>query len=49
MTWAMYAIGWLDVGNYTRATELFKRGYANIQVQEVKWASTTAVRAFILA
>lgn len=29
MTWSVFAIGWMSVKNYTRAAELFQRGYVN--------------------
>ena len=31
MTWAMFAIGWLDIGDEAEANAVFKRGYANQQ------------------
>ena len=40
MTWAMFAIGWIDLGNYTKAAELFLQGYANIQAPFNVWQET---------
>ena len=32
MTWAMFAVGWMDVGNFSAAASHFRRGFANVQV-----------------
>jgi hypothetical protein len=32
MTWALFAIGWFNAGNYTKAAPHFIRGFANVQV-----------------
>jgi hypothetical protein len=41
MTWAVFAIGWLDVGNYTRASELFRRGFElNVKPPFMVWQET---------
>merc|ERR1719428_1794186 len=31
MTWSMFAVGWLSVGDYVRSGMHFRRGYANAQ------------------
>jgi hypothetical protein len=31
MTWAMFAINWLDVGNYEKSARMFTRGYGNVR------------------
>lgn len=31
MTWAMFAIGWLEAGSYEKAQSNFIRGYANVK------------------
>lgn len=40
MTYAMFAVGWLDVGNHTKAQQLFVRGYANVQAPFYIWTET---------
>ena len=44
MTWAIFAIDWMEValqpgnawtGNFSRATAFFRRGYANVQVMRL--------------
>ena len=40
MTWAMFAMGWLDLANYTQADKLFAQGYANIQAPFNVWQET---------
>ncbi len=31
MTWGMFAVGWIELGNMTKANELFERSFQNIQ------------------
>lgn len=31
MTWGMFLLGWLDLGNEAKATELFERSILNVQ------------------
>ena len=49
MTWAIFAIGWMEVslqpgnqwsGNYSRAIHFFQRGYANVQKPFNVWRET---------
>jgi trehalose/maltose hydrolase-like predicted phosphorylase len=37
MTWALFAIGWLDIGEHGRALALFRRGYANARAPFQVW------------
>jgi hypothetical protein len=40
MTWAMFAIGWFNVGNFTASQPLFRRGFANVQPPFDVWTET---------
>ena len=40
MTWAMFAVGWLDYGDYSQAASYFKQGYANIHAPFNVWQET---------
>ena len=31
MTWGMFAVGWIELGNMTKANQLFQKSFANIQ------------------
>ena len=31
MTWGMHAIGWMELGNMTKANEMFEKSFENIQ------------------
>lgn len=42
MSWSMFAIGWLAVGNETAALENFRRGYANAQPPFGVWTELPA-------
>jgi len=37
MTWALFAMGWLDIGDHDRALALFRRGYANARPPFQVW------------
>ena len=38
MTWAIFAVNWLVLGNATKAEELFRQGYANVKEPfKVRW------------
>ena len=30
MTWSMFAVGWIDVGDFNRSAKHFQRGYASV-------------------
>ena len=36
MTWAMHTVGWLDLGNETRASGLFERSYSRYMREPFK-------------
>lgn len=36
MTWSMYSIGWLDVGDKVKAEEMFNKSYQNYVTQPFK-------------
>ncbi|XP_071492850.1 protein-glucosylgalactosylhydroxylysine glucosidase-like [Diadema antillarum] len=40
MTWGMFAVGWLELGNQSKAGELFEKSYANIQQPFKIWTET---------
>jgi protein-glucosylgalactosylhydroxylysine glucosidase len=40
MTWGMFAVGWLDAGEQSKAEATFKRGYANIKPPFGVWTET---------
>lgn len=40
MTWAMFAIGWFNAGNFTASQGHFQRGYANVQMPYGVWTET---------
>ncbi len=40
MTWAMFAVGWLEAGNYAKAQSNFIRGYANVEAPFNVWTET---------
>lgn len=40
MTWAMFAVGWLDAVYHDRAQHFFKQGYANVQEPFKVWRET---------
>ena len=40
MTWALFAMGWLDIGEHERALSLFRRGYANAQAPFQVWTES---------
>lgn len=40
MTWAMFAVGWLEAGNFAKAEDNFLRGYANAQAPFNVWTET---------
>eukprot|EP00041_Stephanoeca_diplocostata_P009558 m.148036 g.148036 ORF g.148036 m.148036 type:complete len:892 (+) comp17789_c0_seq1:131-2806(+) len=41
MTWAIFAIGWFNTGNYTRAQEKFRRGFdPNVRPPFMVWTET---------
>src|SRR3990167_78240 len=47
MTWAMTAIGYLEIGQYATAQSYFLEGYANAQPPFQVWTETpTGVRSF---
>jgi hypothetical protein len=37
MTWALFAMGWSDIGEHEKANTLFKRGYANARPPFQVW------------
>lgn len=41
MTWAIFAIGWFNTGNYTRAQEKFRRGFdPNVHPPFMVWTES---------
>eukprot|EP01114_Cavostelium_apophysatum_P014228 TRINITY_DN3638_c0_g1_i2.p1 TRINITY_DN3638_c0_g1~~TRINITY_DN3638_c0_g1_i2.p1 ORF type:complete len:663 (+),score=121.13 TRINITY_DN3638_c0_g1_i2:160-2148(+) len=40
MTWGMYAVAWLELGNYENAADIFARSYANIHPPFNVWTET---------
>jgi len=40
MTWAMFAVGWLEAGDMEKAEKNFLRGYANVQAPFNVWTET---------
>ena len=40
MTYAMHAVGWLELGNTSMATEAFERSHANMRAPFKVWAET---------
>jgi trehalose/maltose hydrolase-like predicted phosphorylase len=40
MTWAIFAIGWMAVGNFTQSQGHFRQGYANVQSPFNVWTET---------
>ena len=40
MTWAMFAIGWFNVGNFSASAPQFRRGFANVQRPFNVWTET---------
>lgn len=40
MTWAMHAVGWLELGDAKRAEAMFVKGYANAQAPYYVWTET---------
>ena len=41
MTWAIFAIGWFNTGNYTHAQERFRRGFdPNVKPPFMVWQET---------
>jgi hypothetical protein len=43
MTYGMYAIAWLELGNPDNAADIFSRSYANIQQPFNVWTGTEAL------
>jgi trehalose/maltose hydrolase-like predicted phosphorylase len=41
MTWALFAMGWSDIGEHERALSLFRRGYANAQPPFQVWTESS--------
>ncbi|XP_072035583.1 protein-glucosylgalactosylhydroxylysine glucosidase-like [Amphiura filiformis] len=42
MTWGMFAVGWMDLGNMTKANELFEKSFLNIQQPFKVWTETSS-------
>lgn len=40
MTYGMYAIGWIELGDYDRAKSLFLKSYANVHEPYLVWSET---------
>lgn len=40
MTWAMFAIGWINVGDFNRSAPHFQRGYSNVHPPFNVWTES---------
>ena len=40
MTWAIFAVGWINAGDFNRSAPHFQRGYANVHAPFNVWTES---------